>query len=278
MRSGFTPWTASTEHLDFVERVLEDCIVRGIDVMLTTAQLANNRDQGTEEAIRVGSDYVGRLAERFAPYAKWWQVLNEHDWYSWLDHSYLGDVYVSATNSHQRRPGMTDEYLETIKDVVGISASYIKEANPDCLVGTTTTGVLMDEPCEKYIWWPFYDVVGPVVDYIGINGYPTDWWRRVEQMPARIRRTGRRYDKPVILTETGLPSHMGSEEKAGEWTAHMIDRGTRSNNCGAVFVYQLRDTGTDITEVEQCFGVIDYDGNPKAGYSTVKTIIKSITS
>lgn len=278
IRSGFVPWMVQDQHLDHVERCLQDCQTRGIDVMLTCAQLANNRDQSTGEAIEKGSAYVARLAPRFAPYARWWQVLNEHDWYSWLDHSHLGEVYDSATGTHRRRPGMTDEYLATLRDVVGLSRDAIHAANPNCGVGTTTTGVSMDAACEQYIWRPFYDVVAPAVDWIGINGYPMKWMRMYEEIPARLRRTSVRYGKPVMMAECGHPTN-GSEDEQTimELLAHQIDRMTRSTSVGGMWLYQLRDRADAPDEAESCFGTLRYDGTWKDGWRAVRYAIRSIT-
>ena len=281
IRAGFTPWMVQDQHLDHIERCLQDCQARGIDVMLTCAQLANNGDQTVSEAIAAGSAYVARLAPRFAPYARWWQVLNEHDHASWLNQKYLGDMGHRDPDGTQHfyvRAGMTQEYLESLRDVLALSRDAIHAANPDCMVGTATTGVEMDVQCEQYIWRPFYDVVAPAVDWIGINGYPMKWMRMYREMPARLRRTSVRYGKPVMMAECGHPTN-GSEDEPTimELLAHQIDRMTRSTSVGGMWLYQLRDRADDPDSAEACFGTLRYDGTWKDGWRAVRYAIRSIT-
>lgn len=277
IRTGFTPWFNEPVMLDHVERCFQDAKSRGLTIMITTPQLANNSDMPKEQAIVVGSDYVKGLATRFAQYGKWWQVLNEHDAASWLTQESLGTVYHGDTKTYSVREGMTTEYLEGVRDVLSLSRGYIQDVNPECQVGTAVTGVAVDTNCEKYIWRPFYDVVSPAVDYLGINGYPMKWEQMYVELPARLRRTSIRYDKPVVLAECGIPSNGDEDEQeCMEWISKQIFRASRTTSVTGIFSYMLQDRGTNHDEAEDNFGVYHYDRTPKDGWRTVRNTIKSI--
>lgn len=278
IRSGFVPWEVEPVHLDHVERCMIDCQARGVDVLLTTAQLANNPLQGVEESIEKGSAYVARLAERFAQYARWWQVLNEHDATSWLTVKSLGDVYDGETQTYSIRPGMTVEYLETVRDVIALSRDAIHAANPDCTVGTTTTGTEVDLQTEQYIWRPFYDVVAPAVDWIGVHCYPLKNFRNYEAAPARLRRTSTRYGKPILIPECGFPTNGTQIESViAEAWAHQFDYFTRCTDVEGVWMYQFRDKADNKDDAESCYGLMRYDGTWKDGWRAVRAMIRSIT-
>lgn len=280
VRFGCVPWITGQANLDHLVRVLEDCKSRGLEVSFTTAQLDNNGAQDLPTAIAAGVAYIARLAPIVAPHVTWWQVLNEKDATSWRDYSTsLGSVYDGTTGTHARRPGMTDAYLEGLRDVLDGARQAIKAVNPAVKVGTSVTGVQVDEYCEACIWRPFFDIVAPVSDFMGINGYPMTWWRYYEEIPARMRRTSRRYDLPILITECGLPTSedRGDEEEAMELVSHQIDRFSRSTSVDGVFVYQWRDR-SDVTGAEAYFGVRRADGSMKTGHRAVRAMLRSLNS
>lgn len=278
IRVGFSPWLVSSIHLDHIEWCLQDATARGLKVLIITAQLPNMLESDVPLATKYDQavEYIEMLAPRFAQYATWWQVLNEHDARAWDTYEYLGTAWDPATGD-SRRAGMTDAYLETVEVVMSRCRAAIHAVRPDIPVGTALTGESISTANEEYQWRPFHRIVTSV-DFIGINGYPFDTPINYIEMPARLRRTAHWAGKPVILTEIGLPTQPYPDaQETMEWVARQVDYGTRSADVEALFVYCLRDTGTDATDPEQSFGVFEHDGTPKAGWRAVRTIIRSIT-
>lgn len=276
IRTGLNFWDLDTaDSKEWARARFQYARDRGLRIMLTLAQLVGNDPQATNEtavpnAIETGAmvyDVVDGLVE-------WVQVLNEwdgSDWRNW-DRK-LGPGY---NPDGIPRPGATDDYLRGVRDVIAGVRAHVHAKRPDVLVGTATTGVSMDGNTEV-LWRRMYDTVAPACDYIGINGYPIKWAEQYRMMPARTRRTGVRYRLPVVMTEIGLPSNTGtSQGEQGERIAHMAARASVDSGVLGVFLYQLRDTGTDPADAEQCFGILKYDGTRKAGYRTVRYALWSL--
>lgn len=283
VRAGLTPGIVAEKNLAHVEWCLQDAARRGLKVLLTTAQLANSTDDSVpmETKYQQAVDYVAMLAQRLAQYVTWWQVLNEHDVMSWDTYQYLGAAWTNERGMF-RREGMTDEYLETVEEVLSRCRDAIHAVRPDLPVGTALSGESVNSGNETYQWRPFHRIVQSV-DFVGINGYPFDNPVNYEQMPARLRRTSHWMSDlvdrrvPVILTEIGLPTLDGEDvEERREWIAHQVDYGTRSADVAGLFVYQLVDNGS-ATGPEATFGMYTTAGSLKPGARAVRAMIRSFT-
>lgn len=249
---------------------------RGLRIMLTLAQLVGNDPAATNATAVPAAIANGAMAYDVVDgVVEWVQVLNEWDGSDWRDWDRkLGpDV---AQDGQPPRPGVDAEYLRGVHDVIEGVRAHIHAKRPSVLVGTATTGVTMDGGSEL-LWRRMYDTVAPACDYIGLNGYPIKWAAQYRMMPARTRRTGGRYRLPVVMTEIGLPSSTGTTQgEQGERIAHMAIRASVDAGVLGVFLYQLRDTGTDPADAEQCFGILKHDGTRKSGYRTVRYALWSL--
>lgn len=273
IRLGNVPWNSSDAQLDFMVRVLKDCKARGWFVAYTTAQLNNNGAQPAAQIPAHIRPYIAKVAAKVAPYVDMWQVLNEHDATSYVDYSTsLGSVYDPVAKKSSVRAGMTPEYLAGLRDVIAAARDEIRKVNPNVLVGTSTTGVQMDEGCESYIWWPFFDVVGEACDFIGINGYPMKWYDPYYMdMARRLRNLSLRYGrKRIAITEIGLPTN-GAQgtgramEQAMRLVATMMELASRSAVVLTVLGYQLTDRANLPDDAESCFGIYHHADAPQAG-------------
>lgn len=287
IRAGTSPWAVSDDQLAHVRRCLEDAHARGLTVMLTCSQLVGNHgstdeavlDAATPALIAEAVEYVGVVSDAVGDLVTWWQVANEHDARDWRDWSRaLWDeaAVEAAADPDERvaieraRAHMTPAYLATLRDVIAACRDRIHRDYPDIIVLTATTGVGASTDVEL-IWRRFYDVVAPAVDAIGLNLYPIVWWAKYQEMPARLRRVARRYDRPVLLTEIGLPSRsVEVDTEHGEWLAAQVDRGTRSADVHGLWLYQLRDAGPVTapdyeTNAELRFGLLTRDDAHPAG-------------
>lgn len=289
IRVGVSPWLSGTEHIAHVKRCLEDAKSRGLSVMLTCSQIVGNDESlNTSALMSEAVEYVGRMADELAHLVDWWQVANECDARDWRNWSRpLWDDSPGTPDEMRQREAdriyMDTEYLTTLRDVIQACSDRIKTVNPNVLILTTVTGVGANTDRE-YIWRRFYDVISPAVDCLGINLYPIVWWEKYVEMPTRLRRTSQRYNKPILISEIGLPAmSVDSEIEHGEWIAAQIDRASRSSDVDGVWVYQLKDAKPKSdpeysTDAEYRFGVLNYDGTEKIYANSVRAMIKAVTS
>lgn len=246
----------------------------GFRIMLTFAQLVGNDPDATNAVAVPDAVETGiMLWEIGAGLVDWVQILNEWDAQDWKD----WDRSLGDADANPPRPLADEEYLHGVRDVITGIRTHIHRTHPDVLVHTATTGVGMATDAER-LWQRMHGPLLDVVDAIGINGYPITWAEKYHEMPARLRRTAEWAGKPIVMPEIGLPVGGDiSELDQGEWIAHQIDRATRCGDVLGVWLYELRDAGTDASDMEQTFGLLHHDGTPKAGYRTVRAMIRSIT-
>ena len=126
---------------------------------------------------------------------------------------------------------------------------------------------------------------GGAVDAVGVHPYsypalPDDLWTggwnsfvRLPEVHAVMERHGDAA-KPVWLTEFGAPTGTGVGAVSPERQAQILDRGfteaRRLAFVGPVFVYALRDSGTDPADREQNFGLLRADGTPKPAWDVLR--------
>lgn len=279
IRIGADLYHTEPGHLAHLRSGIEYARAQGCTVMLTTSQIAHN-GEATAAATATAVGFVRTVATAVGDLVTWWQIANEHDARDWRDWSRaLWDTTAPDQGEAQRQRALMDvPYLETLRDVIAACAAEVRAVNPDVVILTATTGVGANTDVEL-VWRRFYDVVGPAVDMLGINLYPIVWWEKYLEMPARLRRTARRYGKQILITEIGLPKGTVDDElETGAWIAHQIDRASRSLDVGGVWVYELRDGGTDPANAEDNFGILTNDGTRKPYAVTVQTMLRSINT
>lgn len=126
---------------------------------------------------------------------------------------------------------------------------------------------------------------GPAFDAVGVHPYSypalpddpvTGGWNtfvRLPQLHAVMTRHGDAA-KTVWLTEFGAPTGTGDGAVSPERQARILDSGfteaRRLPFVGPVFVYALRDSGTDPADREQNFGLLRADGTPKPAWDVLR--------
>jgi hypothetical protein len=89
-------------------------------------------------------------------------------------------------------------------------------------------------------------------------------------------------DKKVWLTEFGAPTGTGDGAVPEAAQATMLLAGFRRalawDWVGGIFIYQLRDEGTDPADLEQNFGLLRHDYSPKPAWSALQVAIRRPTS
>ncbi|WGW11718.1 cellulase family glycosylhydrolase [Saxibacter everestensis] len=230
---------------------------KGLRVFLTTADGQNAA--GTAEAYRTSMrEYWTTLARRYAPRVSVWQLYNEVD--------------GSHFRTDQQLKSMTPEYLAQLKAMLQIGRTAIKEASPETLVTTNTSGWPVDDAMEAD-WNTFFDAISATLDVIAVDVYPADDTTDIEGLTSRVERISQRYDKPVIVAEVGLQTCRGcwSEADQGRYVAAAVEA-LKEAEPMAILIYQWRD-GKDPDGLN-AFGVIHIDRSPKAGFDRIMAAMR----
>ncbi|GGG21767.1 hypothetical protein GCM10007304_39490 [Rhodococcoides trifolii] len=127
--------------------------------------------------------------------------------------------------------------------------------------------------------------VGPYMDGIALHPYtypytPIDpantTWDNVADAYAVMSANGDA-GKKIWITEYGAPTGTASQNVTDAQQATILGSFLTHTATvpylGPVFLYSLRDSGTDPSKTEQNFGVLNYDFSPKAGYQAVKNYV-----
>ncbi|MFG1333726.1 cellulase family glycosylhydrolase [Xanthobacter autotrophicus] len=107
----------------------------------------------------------------------------------------------------------------------------------------------------------------------------TDIVNRLTDLQGLLRsRTGS--DVPIFLTEFGWPTAnrpcVISRQAAADNIAQMLLWSAATPWLKGLWVYQLKDQGRDLDELEDNFGLYDYDYNPKPAACAVREAIRLI--
>lgn len=226
---------------------------QGLSVYLITADGKRFQSSQSDYVTDMRTYWHG-LARRFGHDVSVWQIYNEAD----------GASY--STEKPLRT--LSAQYLSGLARMLQVGSRAIKSVNPHTLITTNASGWPVDDGMENK-WEQFFDVVGPAVDVIGLDVYPAANVKEIEELPDRVQRIKKRYDKPVIIAEVGLQTCGGcwSEAEQGKYVSLAIDSLRRAKPV-AIIVYKWRDT-------DGAFGVTRPDGSPKGGFHQ---IIKAMTS
>ena len=84
-------------------------------------------------------------------------------------------------------------------------------------------------------------------------------------------------DMPLWITEFGVSTipRIATERFAADHITHLLTLADAEPAIKKMFVYNLRDVGTDYTNKEHYFGLIHYDNTPKAGLFAYRHFIES---
>ena len=190
-------------------------------------------------------------------------------------------------NLHGTTP---EEYVETIKK----GYKVIKDVSPENMLAAPVIHSIQAADWLR----GFYEAGGKdYFDTMDVHIYQQTSLPVPEGLPpgspegvllqiAEIKKIMAEYgdeDKPLITTEMGYPTYNGrswavrgmTQEQQANYLVrmhlHMIASGLRR-----IFLYALQDEGTDSTNMEHNFGIIDYYGKPKVSYYAYKTMTSQL--
>lgn len=139
-----------------------------------------------------------------------------------------------------------------------------------------TAGNAISLEGEK-LGWDFLDIIGLNI-YLG--GY--DWFieKEAEKNIAEIRSIEEKYDKPVVILETGFSTFIKEQDQAEVLERQIKIAGT---SVSGVTIFQWADgwqkAGAKDKQdyhIEEYWGILDGYRNPKQGYKTVSKMFNKI--
>jgi polysaccharide biosynthesis protein PslG len=240
------------------------------------------------------SDYatfVAAVVARYGPHGTFWAAHSTLTAYPVQTFELWNEPYYSNGNNGVYDPGA---YARMVKAaaIAGRSA----DSGAQFLLAAENTSQLVN---STWVWWvdALYQAVPDLNNYfdgvavhpygddltslsfptvgVAYNGY--NQVRRVESIRQEFVNHGAS-DKPLWLTEIGWPTCSSGSTRCTTQAGQASDltavfnyaRGSWSSYVKAVFVYCFQDNGADSTNSENDYGLVDYNGNPKAALSVFK--------
>jgi hypothetical protein len=184
-------------------------------------------------------------------------------------------IYNEAQNYHYRfyttvKKGDLASYWAGMSEMFGIASNIFKNKNPHIKITTNSSGFPVNDETESD-WDNYFDAVGKNLDILSLDLYPGGPGNHFRE---RINRTEARYKKPIFISETGrqgMDSSIAPNrtiQQQGEIMPKTLDS-MRTSKASVILYYELRDSGPDNTNFEQNFGILEYDGTPKASFDSV---------
>lgn len=253
--SVFTP---DTTQAAFYNQACQQAKAAGLKICLDIGALYPV--SGSEATYNTNNAaYLRSISQNIGQYVDLWQVFNEND----------GSDYRTQTGITMDQP-----YLDRFA-VAMASARTALQQYSTAPVTTNPFGYPVDE--ARYTrWQTFYDTVGASCDVIGVDAYPEKSATNISNIPLFLNRFKARYGKPVAVLEFGLPSvaSYGTYTEVGQTIVDQIAAVMSADPlCAAL--YEVRDRGTDTTDGEDMFGLMDINFNHKSYYGAVQTEVLS---
>jgi len=205
---------------------------------------------------KASSGYWSFMAQRWKAQIDMWQAFNESD--------------SSHYQTYAELPyDLPADYLRQMDELLAEARRVIKAANPSIAVTTNSTGYPVTVETQAY-YFKYFDAIKDNLDLITLDLYPDGNDDMVAQAAQRVSDAIARYKLPVSVGETGMPTCTGCYT-AADVSRYMPQTIAQMKQAGArqVIYYELRDSGTDLTDGESTFGLMKYDGTRKPFFDTV---------
>lgn len=270
----FNVWEWELNNLGVYDEAIDYAKNRGLEVHLVTnvPGLSKNGENLEADLLRTRAFYED-MAGRWAGKVDVWQIFNEVD-----DHHY----------ANYRKIDADVPYMNNLGELVIAANAVIKAMDPNA---KTTVNVSMWVGADPWIGAdsPRLEEVGifdaacgfepgsaidqacQTIDFISLDPYLDTNEEAIRRFPEVIAYFARRYQKPVIIAELGLPTGDGrfTEEDQGEFTARAIDAMQGGLvRPHAILLYEFRDEALN-GPAEGSFGFNRADGTPKPGFDDV---------
>ena len=195
--------------------------------------------------------------------------------------------YLEVWNEWNHGTGMRDGSVGTASDYMMLA----REVVPAIRSTGSKARILLGSLADDFPDWAFARSLAQqgilsLADGFSVHLYnhsmgskatPEEMLGRLERLQQILRAENKGADFPIYVTEMGWPTHSRkggiSPANAGANIGRFLLEATRYPWLKGVWVYELFDGGRDRGEREQNFGLLDVDGQPKAGTCNVTAAI-----
>lgn len=239
------------DYVDYANR-------NGMEVLLILA-FGNPLYTSAESALPVGTDqlnafgnYCKFVAKEFYGKVKYFEIWNEPN------HKGFNSGGASAA-----------DYVQVMKTAY----NAVKSVNKDAYL----LGVAEGESCSAYTKAVLAAGGGAYMDAVSLHPYGC-WFgsvfdesytldREITANKNEIKAAG--LDLPIWITEVGYMTSTGkyTDEQQGAYNVRTAVEFKSDDRIDKMFFYELHDGGTDASSTEDNFGMLEYDGTPKAAHS-----------
>lgn len=272
IRMGIPSWVAGRIHegefepnekrIKFYVDAVKMAKAADLKIVFIQANALNSDSWSDREFLEYNSQYWEYISLRFGRYVDLWQVFNEHDASDFRNHRAI------------RTSGdFPDGYLARLRSAL-MTARKALRTHSDAPMTSPPLGYPIN--ADRYVRWEtFFDAVSPALDVISVHAYPGSSTESIDLLADYLKRLKERYDKPIAVTEFGVPSvrRSGTDDAIGTTIARQI-KAIASVDPLCAIVYQLRDRGSDSGDSEQMFGLVRADFSRKPYFKTVADQIK----
>ncbi|HVK44103.1 MAG TPA: glycosyl hydrolase [Micropruina sp.] len=265
--SGGTATTITwyTPGLEMYDQALDYAQAKGMQVCLVLSGAPDYAQGYTFANYRTLTNvYWQFLVNRWANRVALWHFFNES---SGSHYQTFESIPFSAVGQNNFPAG----YLTELATLIGDGRGLVRAANPGGLVSTSVEGYPMND--DRQAEWEFYlDVVGASLDVISLHLYTDDYAPEIAAMGTRVAAIRNRYQKPVFVTEFGIPTSAFTEAQQGTLVVQQIES-LKAGLVRAMILYTHRDLSATYDESINSFGIRLNNGTNKAGYAAITTAL-----
>jgi hypothetical protein len=160
----------------------------------------------------------------------------------------------------------------------------VKAAYPAAKAGDASVPVIaggMSSYHPAFLQQLYDDGIKGSYDGLNVHPYADDDWSKLRAMRQQQLQNGD--SKPMWLTEFGWPTgtdpqwHVSEAVQAASITAAFAGL-SQLDYVKAAMVYSLRDGGTNLSDQQDNFGLVDRNYTPKLGYTALSVALHATTS
>ena len=291
LRLNVWEWELDERSLEIYKEALGYAKGRGLEIHLVTnvPQLSPNGSdiEGDLEKTKV---YYERMTTKFQGLVDVWQFFNEADDHNTWNYGRIENNQVYPQGYLENFGRLVSKANETVKRIdpnarTTVNVSIWNNPNGDQWIdgsGNLTPRFeevgLFDAACGFEPGAPV-ETICSTIDFISLDIYFDTDYSAIEKLPELIRYFRERYEKPVVVSEVGIPTG-GDGRFTPADQARSISRIIDVLQAGdvrpdAVLLYEMRDEYMRAeTDPEGHFGFTDYQGNPKEGFNQVLEAIR----
>ena len=236
--------------------------------------------------------YIATIVSRYGPHGSFWTTHPTLASYAIQTYELWNEPYYSNGNNGNYDPA---SYAKLVK--AAAIAGRAADPNTRYLLAAENQSQLVN---STWVWWvdALYQAVPDLNNYfdgVVVHPYGTDLTnlsiptigqaydgydqiRRVESIHQEFLNHGAT-DKPLWLTEIGWPTCTSGSTRCTTEAGQAANLSTVFNDARttwkpyvqAVFVYDYQDNNSNSTDPENDYGLINYNGTPKAALTIFKT-------